>query len=140
MTWNIRVLLGLLALAALLMAACGEDVAEPPGDEPEPTEEPAEPDDRDEAEDAMVLTGTFTGDPQLEGGCAWVETDDGTRYEVMWPQGYEVTWHPLELRGPDGAVVARDGDEVRVSGTVAEDMASICMVGPIVQADTVEGA
>jgi outer membrane biogenesis lipoprotein LolB len=54
MTWNIRVLLGLLALAALLMAACGEDVAEPPGDEPEPTEEPeATEAPTDEAQEAV---------------------------------------------------------------------------------------
>ena len=122
-----RTMLAVLA-AALLLAGCAAEEAPPAA--------PPTPDGDEEA--VMDLSGTFTGDPRLEGGCAWVEGPDGDRYEVVWPQGFEVRWDPLELRGPDGDLVAADGDEVRVLGRIADDLASICMVGPILEADEVE--
>lgn len=83
------------------------------------------------------VTGLL-GFDDIEGGCAYVEADDGTRYEVMYPDGWELTESPLELRSPDGDVVARAGDEVTVVGEVAADMASICQIGPIFRATDVE--
>jgi hypothetical protein len=134
---RVRVLRLAVALALLLLVACGaEDPADAPGEGPE-DEAPADP-PTDDVEAEMELTGTFTGDPELEGGCAWVETGDGTRYEVLWPDGYEVRWEPLELLGPGGETVAADGDAVRVRGAPAEDMVSICMVGQLVSAETVD--
>lgn len=140
-----------LALVALL-AACGEaDMASPsdPTATPEPTAEPTEvetlPVEPDEGiGDGAVppgrsveLRGVLGGDAQLEGGCAWVDGDDGVRYEVQYPEGFEVRFDPVEVVGPDGAVVATDGDEVVVVGAVGDGMMSFCQVGTIFVAEDV---
>jgi hypothetical protein len=43
----------------------------------------------------------------------------------------------LELRGPDGTVHSKGGDTVSIRGAEATDMASICQIGPIIQATEV---
>lgn len=80
------------------------------------------------------LTGTLGGDASLEGGCAWVAVD-GQRYEVLWPEGYEIAFDPLRLLDPSGSQVAAEGDQVTVAGAPAEGMASTCQVGPLFRAD-----
>ena len=82
-----------------------------------------------------TLTGTFGGDAQLEGGCAWI--DDGqTRWEVTYPQGYSVSFDPLTLTGPDGPV-AEEGDTLTVTGAPQADAVSICQIGPLWRATDV---
>ncbi len=138
-----RVALALLATSALL-AGCGEaeevavDPTEPP---PSATDEPTTQPSADPSEDASgtTLVGTFGGDPDLEGGCAWVEAADGSRYEVEYPAGYEVRFDPLELVGPDGEVMAGEGDQVRLTGAVDPDLMSFCQIGEIFVATSVEG-
>lgn len=112
-------------LAGLLLVACAEDQAA--------SEDPGSGEPRD-----TVLEGTLGGDAQLEGGCAWLDAADG-RYEVAYPEGYEIAFEPLRLLGPDGDTVAAEGDTVRVDGQVGEDMMSLCQVGTIFQATDVLG-
>lgn len=45
----------------------------------------------------------------------WIE-DDGTPVPILWPEGFTARFDPVELIGPDGEVVAREGDVVRGSG------------------------
>lgn len=135
----------MLVLVVLLSAcAAGDDAAQPGPDETMP-DVPDQPDDEDtdgqDGGDATAggrITGTLGGDAELEGGCAWVEAEDGTRYEVAYPDGYEVARDGSELRGPDGEVIARAGDEITVVGEIAEDMMSFCQVGPMFTAVEVE--
>lgn len=82
------------------------------------------------------LTGVLGADT-IEGGCGYLQTDDGTRYQVIYPEGWDLELSPLQLTSPDGEVVARGGDEVTVRGSVSTDMASICQIGPIFQATMV---
>ena len=82
------------------------------------------------------LTGVLGAD-SIEGGCGYVEASDGTRYEVIYPDGWRLQLSPLQLTSPTGEVVARGGDEVAVRGAVATDMASICQIGPIFRANEV---
>jgi hypothetical protein len=137
-----RPLASVLLALPLALVACGPaDTAAPP---PEETPIPVEPDNGigDGATPPAAeetLTGTLGGDTDLEGGCAWLDAEDGTRYEVFYPDGYEVRFEPLELVGPDGEVVATEGDTVTVTGGVAEDMMSFCQVGTIFTATGVEG-
>ena len=86
---------------------------------------------------SSTLTGTLGADT-VEGGCGYLEDRDGTRYEILWPDGWELELEPLELRDPDGTVVATAGDEVTVRGEEATDMASICQIGPIFEATEVD--
>jgi hypothetical protein len=132
-----------VALTLLLsLAACG-----PAGSDASPSPEPdrgrpsslapasTQPTRVDAGGD--TITGVLGADA-IEGGCAYLETADGTRYEVIWPDGWELQASPLELRDPEGAVVAEAGDEVTVRGEEATDMASTCQIGPIFRATGVE--
>ena len=93
----------------------------------QPTREPARGDE---------LTGVLGAD-SIEGGCGYLQTDDGTRYQVIYPTGWNLALSPLQLTSPGGEVVAQGGDEVTVRGSVSTDMASICQIGPIFQATEV---
>ncbi len=84
----------------------------------------------------MTISGTLRGDAQLEGGCAWLDTARG-KIQVLYPAGYELSVDPLQLRGPDGQVVAAAGDEITIRGAPAPDMVSTCQVGPIWRAEEV---
>lgn len=82
------------------------------------------------------LTGVL-GFDDIEGGCPYLETQDGTRHQVIYPQGWELQRSPVQLVSPDGETVARLGDNVTVLGMPAADMASICQIGPIFRATEV---
>jgi hypothetical protein len=135
-------------LGAALLAGCGEaDTGDTmSASEPDPTEAsplPVEPeggigDGAGPPSEGEQLVGTLGGNAELEGGCAWVEAG-GTRYEVRYPSGYEVRFEPLQLLGPDGEVVAEEGDEVTVTGAVDAEMMSFCQVGEIFVATAVDG-
>ena len=81
------------------------------------------------------LTGAL-GFDEIEGGCAFLEVN-GTRYEVIYPDGWQLQRNPLQLFSPSGEVVAGAGDQVTVRGEEATDMASICQIGPIFRASEV---
>ena len=73
------------------------------------------------------------GADSIEGGCSYLQAADGKRYELIPPDGWQLDKGSAQLRGPDGAVVARAGDAITVKGHEA-DMVSICQIGPIIQA------
>ena len=77
-----------------------------------------------------MLIGKLGGDGQLEGGCVWFDAG-GKRYELQFPEGYTVTFSPLQVTGPDGTVVAGDGDRLHLLGTMVKDVMTICQVGPL---------
>lgn len=122
-----------LGLLVIVLGACAGGA----GDDASPEETPTTPSPTPAVTGALV--GTFGGDAQLEGGCAWVESE-GTRYEVLFPEGYEVSFEPLTLVGPDGEVVATEGDELALDGQAVTDMATICQIGPVFRAESVEPA
>lgn len=86
-------------------------------------------DDLSTASPGATVTGTLGGDPALEGGCAWLDTPQG-RYQVIYPEGYEVTFEPLRLEGPDG-IVAAEGDSLTVHGEESDALVSVCQVGTL---------
>lgn len=145
----------LLALA-LALAGCGQaastatnqstpSVASDPSAtetdaaSPEPTAETSQQPSAEETglEAGMTITGQLASD-DIEGGCAFVAADDGTRYEVLWPDGWNLDRATLELTNPDGQVVATGGDRITVRGQLAPDVGSICQIGPIIEAVDVE--
>ena len=82
-----------------------------------------------------VVTGTF-GFGAVEGGCAFLETPNGERYEVIYPRGWRLDRSTGSLIGPEGQVV-RSGDTITVRGSITNDIASICQVGPMFRATEV---
>jgi hypothetical protein len=139
-----------VALAcALAIAACAAPAGRPTQtptpeqstvESPEPTPTPTfdlasqqptrEPTGDDE------LTGVLGAD-SIEGGCGYLQVPGGTRYQVIYPDGWDLELSPLQLTSPEGEVVARGGDQVTVRGSEASDMASICQIGPIFRANEV---
>jgi hypothetical protein len=85
-----------------------------------------------------TVEGTLVFD-DIEGGCAYVQSADGSKYEVIYPVGWALDRAAAVLNGPDGVVVPA-GATVRVTGSVVTDRSSICQVGPIFQATSVESA
>lgn len=73
------------------------------------------------------------GADSIEGGCSYLQTADGKRYELIPPDGWQLDKGSAQLTGPDGVLVARAGDAITVKGHQA-DMVSICQIGPIIQA------
>ena len=86
--------------------------------------------------DELDLVGVLGAD-SVEGGCGYLEAGDGTRYEVIYPKGWQLRLSPLELVAPGGEVVARGGDIITVRGAETSDMMSICQIGPIFEATEV---
>ena len=76
------------------------------------------------------MTGVLGAD-SVEGGCTYLEAPDGVRYQVIYPDGWQVQASPLQLENPAGEVVATGGETITVRGRVADDMASICQIGQI---------
>lgn len=85
--------------------------------------------------DPTVLTGTL-GFGAVEGGCGFLETADGKRFEVIYPNGWRLNRATGELAATNGSSV-RPGAVVTVRGSIANDMASICQTGPIFRATEV---
>jgi hypothetical protein len=142
MRWTAAIVSAVL-VGGLAACAAGGDVAGEPvtvepdagadagagaGADPLPEQEPG----------ADSLSGTLGGDADLEGGCAWLSAADGTRYEVIYPAGFEVRTDPVALIGPDGETVAEEGQEVTVSGVVDSEQMSFCQIGPIFVATDVQ--
>ena len=79
-----------------------------------------------------TYTGVLRSDA-IEGGCAYLQTAGGDKYEVIPPDGWQLQKAPAAVVSPDGQVVARAGDVITVRGHET-DMMSICQIGPIIQA------
>jgi hypothetical protein len=73
----------------------------------------------------------------IEGGCAYLQAADGRKLQVMYPEGWELRKAPLELIAPDGSVHSKGGDRVSVNGSEANDIATICQIGPVIRATEV---
>jgi hypothetical protein len=118
-----------LFVPLLLLAGCssGSDPTEPVQDSfvlPSGTKELGQ-----SGQPSRSITGRL-GFDDIEGGCAYLETDDGTKVEVIYPEGWAVDRATGMLSGPDGQHAAA-GDIVTVRGSVATDRSSICQIGPI---------
>lgn len=128
------------AVLALLVSACrggGSDATSTPSGEPSFDRSVfASPSPTAGEEKGTIVTGRFASD-SIEGGCAFLEASDGTRYEVIYPEGWDLLRNPFRLQDPNGEIVASGGETVTVRGSEATDMASICMVGPIFRATEV---
>jgi hypothetical protein len=131
-------------ILVLALAACSQGASTQMTDSPRPTPAGSSAPSLDTSigpgasgdAKAQALTGRL-GVSHVEGGCPYLEVD-GTRYEVMYPAGWQANASTGDLRDPTGEVVARAGETITVRGSVASDMASTCQIGPIFRATAVE--
>ncbi|PSO51631.1 MAG: hypothetical protein BRC31_06370 [Actinobacteria bacterium QS_5_72_10] len=93
-------------------------------------------DDQQPRDARQSVVGVLDGDAQLEGGCVWLDAENGL-YHVRWPEGWRASADPVELRNPQGQVVARRGDRVEVGGEPIEDAVTACQRGSVFDADEV---
>jgi hypothetical protein len=134
----VRLLATLLALSAAVLSACAagaggsSDGGSPPSDD----EFTVPSDGKSIGPVGATVTGTL-GFDDIEGGCAFLETADGKRYEVIYPEDWTIDKAQGQLRGPAGEV-ANAGDTVTVRGSVETGRSSICQIGPIFGATSVE--
>jgi len=123
----------------LLLAACSAS----PAASPPPTAGPPAASTAPSASLTVRPTGTapdYTGIlsiDAIEGGCAYLQAANGDKLQVLYPDGWALDKDPLELIAPDGSVHAKAGDRVSIMGSDTGDMASICQIGPIIQATEV---
>jgi hypothetical protein len=72
--------------------------------------------------------GAFHAALTKSGACAWIAS-----YDVLWPAGYRVRFHPIELIGARGEVVSVQGEHVSIGGqlvgTASWPQASRCYKG-----------
>jgi hypothetical protein len=59
------------------------------------------------------IHGAFHAEMTPDGARAWLGDE---RKPTRWPEGCGVRFDPTELIGPDGAVVAREGDAIAFAG------------------------
>jgi hypothetical protein len=69
------------------------------------------------------LAGRYTGIRKAFDGCAtmpYLRADDGRRWSIRWPTGYEEEWlgSVLTVRGPDGRVAFTSQDHVTLNGSL----------------------
>jgi len=62
-----------------------------------------------------LARGTLAGGFVRGTFCVWL-SGRGGRFPVVWPAGYHVRLHPVELLNAEGVVVARAGDQVTFGG------------------------
>ena len=133
-----RTWIGLVLL--LLLAACARNVGDG-SPSSSPSSSPSISPERSPISATQLPAGnTITGilgADTIEGGCAYLETEDGTRYQVIYPDGWTLKRSGPELTGPDGAVFAGGGDVITVRGSVDRDMATTCQIGPVFRATEV---
>ena len=107
---RLQVAAPLLALAVLLLG-CAGDIR------PIPTNE------RGAGGFDALIFGRLVADPLYDGGCLWLETENGP-LSIVWPYGYSARFGPtVEVLDETGAVVARAGEEVRFGGGIGQEFA-----------------
>ena len=121
-----------LLVLVVLLAACGSQPSSSPQD---PGSNAAAAPTAGATAGGESLTGTLGGDQELEGGCTWLDAD-GQRWQVQYPAGWQLTWDPLTLSGPDGQT-AGEGETVTVTGAEQPDVMTTCQVGPVWAATSV---
>jgi hypothetical protein len=60
-----------------------------------------------------IFTGIFDAELTSQGACAWLGPG---KFVNLWPVGWGVRFHPTELIGPDGKVLAKKGQRVGFRG------------------------
>ena len=129
--WALVALLAVVAMSGC--AGSGGAAASPGGGASSPSPSLELASQKPSAVGGETTYSGVLGADSIEGGCSYLQTADGQRYELIPPDGWRLDKGSAQLTGPDGALVARAGDAITVKGREA-DMVSICQIGPIIQA------
>ena len=64
----------------------------------------------------LTVIGTLAGVRSQAEECVWLIDRARTKFHLVLPAGWSVTYGPVRLTDPAGVLFARDGDLLRVSG------------------------
>jgi hypothetical protein len=78
-----------------------------------------------------LLTGTLTGGTVSSGQyCVWIVSRTGGKVPVVWPAGFKARAQPLEVTNAAGAVFARAGQKIGLTGGSGRAApGNACMLG-----------
>jgi hypothetical protein len=76
-----------------------------------------------------ALQGVVQGSASVDGGCVWLESDQGDRDPIAWPAGYYARFDPLRIYDGTGRLEARQGQQIRVGGGLGRAVGFPCMFG-----------
>lgn len=127
--------------AVTLLAGCAAGDSSSPEGTPSPPARPSfdlssDQPTQEADPDGDELRGVLGADA-VEGGCAYLEAPNGTRYEVIYPPEWRIRAAPLSLTSPSGEVVATGGETITVRGRGTDEIATICQIGPVFVAEEV---
>lgn len=79
----------------------------------------------------LALTiGTVAAGTDRGKWCLWLDARIGSgRMPIVWPAGFRAKRHPLELLNPQGRVVARGGERIKLTGGLEPAKHRSCMLG-----------
>lgn len=147
MAYSSRSVLLFLLLAGLLAACGASDTTtgdtEPADSNTSPTPDAEAAVSLTPSDDSVVALPTceddfcgedaeLGGELATDGQCVWVEGEStSNNTDVRWPQASTARIGPdgLELMDPNGAVLAREGDRLRLTGGVYDGDGSTCAPG-----------
>jgi hypothetical protein len=76
--------------------------------------------------DATTITGTFAAEARGDAGCAWLETSEGERIEVTYPDGWQIALDPVALYDDQGQLRASAGGRLTIDGYFPDVGDSVC--------------
>lgn len=140
--------------AVLLLGACADEPAQVGSPDPSPTvtgtatstptpapsATPTADDPAGDRGEFRSWTGTLGGS-EIEGGCVWLEAEDGTRYELVAAPGGTVAVDTanLSLLRSDGTVF-EGGAPITLDAALDPEAMSFCQIGPILMVRDVQAA
>jgi hypothetical protein len=74
-----------------------------------------------------IRSGAFHASVTGNTACAWI---GDTHIPTLWPAGYRLGTNPIQLIGPDGTVVANEGDVIETGGGFAGSVQCGAYSGP----------
>jgi hypothetical protein len=81
------------------------------------------------------FSGPFHASVIGDKACAWI---GDVETPTLWPAGYRLETNPLQLIGPDGTVVANEGDTIHSGGGGVSEPGPSCG-SPGVMTSSVQG-
>ena len=65
----------------------------------------------------MEVGRAILGTLREDGGCIWLELENGDEVRVIWPLGYSAAIDPFAVYDDSGSIVAKAGESILAEGS-----------------------